>query len=210
MQQRITEGLQDVFIEKGDYAVHDGDTILLLNGVNLAGKDRVHLHGVDAPELDQTMTITENTAGGFFEMCGQKVWSMEMGSEFPIGEVAKRHLEHLIDGQRLWIRNAFWDRFVSIEHIGTPANRGNIYASVNAEVEGYPWYACTTNLNHTMIGVGAARMHSTFTQKHADTEDFARRRKMGFWALGQFDPPAKWRKAQREVSGEQGEESGDS
>ena len=196
-----------VRVEPGNYEIFDGDTILFKNGFTIAGKDRVHLHGVDAPELGQTFTSTEELVGyqPYIQVGSRHFHSPPVGSEIPAGELAKEHLDYMCRGgtRALRISNMFWDRFYTSD----PNKRqtGNIYADVRA----WRGPGSLVNLNFSMVGGGYARVHTYYSDEHLATENYARQRhrrmlnrRTGLWAFLKEDEeewsPMAWRREQRQ------------
>ena len=180
-----------------NYEVVDGDTIRFTDDFRIAGKDRVHLHGVDAPEMGHIITPGHN---GHFDHAGGR-FHFRAGQEVDVGEVARRHMEHLCDEQPIDIYNMFWDRFYSAPDPDNPDKRqtGNIYADVSAHSRQYG-AGSRTNLNFTMVGIGFARVHTYYDDKHIDTEEWAKRYRSGIWGLLPLNEewsPLAWRREQR-------------
>ena len=209
MASRNREGLggeyHRVVVQPENYEILDGDTIGFRNGFEIAGRNRVHLHGIDAPELEQTLTVTEDFSGNPYphiDVAYQRIGLPAVGDEMPIGTMAKQALEHLCDSQPIEIYNMFWDRFYSAEH-GT----GNIYADVRAWSRRYG-RSSGTLLNLSMVGAGLAMVHTYYSDQHLSSQAFSRKRharlsnrRTGFWAFLRDDEedflPRTWRRNQR-------------
>lgn len=203
MANRNREGLgpsyKHLLVEPHQYTVYDGDTLLFKEGFTIAGRDRLHLHGIDAPELDQTLTVTEDLSRfPYLTIAHRRRAVPAVGDEVPIGVWAKEGLEALLDRQPIELYNLFWDRFYSAEH-----NTGSLYGDVQAWSRYFGRHN-RTRVNLSMVGAGLAMVHTYYATDHLIYEQEARQRnsredntRRGFWMFLAADEedfsPARYR-----------------
>lgn len=208
MATRHRQGLpgarQETRIQPDQYEIIDGDTLALVGEFRIAGRDRLHLHGVDAPELEQTLQVTEDLSGSSvpLEVAYQRIARPAVGATVAIGTLAQQALTHLCDGQPLDVSNLFWDDTYTEED-----NTARLYGDVRAHSRQYG-ASSRTQVNTSMIYAGLAMVHTYHTQQHQQGQTFARQRsprlgnlRSGFWTFLQGDDedfsPAAWRRAQQ-------------
>lgn len=134
--------LSNAEVIRGKTQLSDGDSL------HLDGR-KIRLIGIDAPELHQS--------------CEKN------GRSYPCGELSKKHLAYLIDGQEIsctWVEKDKFDRLLA-----------------QCQANGY-------DLNKKMVEDGWAVSYYDYPQEEAQ----ARKQKLGIWA-GSFDLPRMWRRA---------------
>ena len=133
---------EKVDVIQGKTQLSDGDSF------HLDGQ-KVRLLGIDAPELHQ--------------FCDKD------GTSYPCGEMAKKHLETLIDGNEIICTSTKYDKF------------HRLLAKCRAG---------SHDLNREMVKDGWAVSYYDYKQEEAE----ARKLKRGIWA-GSFEWPHAWRRA---------------
>lgn len=133
---------EKVEIIHGTPRLSDGDS-LHLQGI------KVRLLGIDAPELHQS--------------CNKD------GASYPCGELAKQHLESLINGNEIRCTSTKTDK----------------YDRLLAKC-----YSGERELNREMVKDGWAVSYYDYKQEEAD----AKKQKLGIWS-GTFEWPHTWRRA---------------